>query len=103
MLGELDHDDLIVRLVRQALQSVRGERRVTIRVASRDEAAVRKGLAGLLQHHATGAAGFLNVLPDPDLPQGSCILESEMGVVEASLETQLKNLETALLSRVKQD
>jgi type III secretion protein L len=100
LIGEMDHDDMVVRLVRQALQAVKNERKVTIRVASKDETAVRQGLAGLLQQHGN-AGGFLDILPDPDLPPGSCILESEMGVVEASLESQLKILETALLGRVK--
>ncbi|MDR3054698.1 MAG: HrpE/YscL family type III secretion apparatus protein [Zoogloeaceae bacterium] len=101
LLGEMDHDELIVRLVRQALQTVKSERKVIIRVSSKDEAAVRQGLGGLLQRHANAEGGFLDLLSDPDLPPGSCVLESEMGVVEASLETQLKNLENVLLSRVK--
>ena len=100
LLGEMNHDEMIVRLVRQALQTVKGERKVVVRVSSKDEAAVRQGLAGLLQQHG-GESGFLDLLADPDLPPGSCVLESEMGVVEASLEMQLKNLENALLSRVK--
>jgi type III secretion protein L len=101
LLGEMDHGDMITRLVRQALRAVRNERKVLIRVSPRDESAVRQGLAGLLQQKDGGAAGFLDVLSDPDLPPGSCVLESEMGVIEASLESQLKNLEATLLKRVK--
>ena len=101
LLGEMPHDEMIVRLVRQALQAVKSERKVTIRIAARDEAAVRDGLAALLPSHG-GASSFIDLLPDPDLPPGACVLESEMGVIEASLETQLKNLENALLSRLKQ-
>ncbi|GHT93592.1 type III secretion system protein [Betaproteobacteria bacterium] len=101
LIGEMDHGELIVRLVRQALQTVRGERKVIIRISSRDEAAVRQGLGGLLQQHGDAERGFLDLLSDPDLPPGSCILESEMGVVEASLETQLKNLESVLRSRIQ--
>lgn len=101
LLGEMPHDELIVRLVRQALQAVKSERKVTVRIALKDEAAVREGLAALLQSH-DNASSFIDLLPDPDLPPGSCILESEMGVIEASLENQLKTLENALLSRVKQ-
>jgi type III secretion protein L len=99
VLGDMPHDEMIVRLVRQALQAVKGERKVTVRVAAKDEAAVRKGLSPLLQ--AQGG-GFIDLLPDPDLAPGSCVLESEMGVIEASLEAQLKILESALLSRIKQ-
>jgi type III secretion protein L len=101
LIGEMDHEEVIVRLVRQALQAVRSERKVLIRVATRDEAAVRRGLAALLLQRDGGAAGFLDILPDPELPPGSCVLESEMGVIEASLETQLKNLEKTLLKHVR--
>lgn len=101
LIGEMPHDEMVVRLVRQALQVVRSERKVTLRISAKDESAVRQGLAGLLQQHDSAGHGFIDILADPDLPPSSCILESEMGVVEASLETQLKNLESALLSRVR--
>jgi type III secretion protein L len=101
LIGKMDHDEVIVRLVRQALNSVRSERKVLIRVAVRDEAAVRRDLAVLLQQRDGGVAGFLDILPDPELAPGSCILESEMGVIEASLETQLKNMEKTLLKHVR--
>ena len=100
LLGEMDSQEVIVRLVRQALASVRTEQKLLIRVSVREEAAVRTGLAGLLKR-PEGGTGFLVVAADPDLPPGSCFLESEMGVVEASLETQLRNLEKALLRRIK--
>ncbi|MDR1647587.1 MAG: HrpE/YscL family type III secretion apparatus protein [Zoogloeaceae bacterium] len=100
LIGEMDHEEVIVRLVRQALNAVRSERRVRIRVSARDEAAVRRDLALLLQQRDGGASGFLDILPDPELPPGACILESEMGVIEASLETQLKNMEKTFLKHV---
>ncbi len=99
IVGEMDDDERIVRLVRQALGAVRGEKRVLVRVAPRDEKAVRLDLAALLGRNA--GSGFLELVPDPRLQPGECLLESELGVVEASLETQLRNLETALLNRVK--
>jgi len=99
LIGEMDEKERIVRLVRQALVSVRGQKKVLIRVAARDEAAVRADLAGLLAR--TEGGDFLDVRGDPDLTPGSCILETDLGVVEASLETQLRNLEKALLRRVR--
>jgi type III secretion protein L len=101
LIGEMDHDEVIVRLVRQALNSARSERRVLIHVSSHDEPVVRRELAALLQQRDGGPAGFLDVLSDPELPPGSCVLESEMGVIEASLETQLKNIEKTLLKHVR--
>jgi len=46
------------------------------------------------------ACDFLDVVPDARLERGACLLESELGVVDASLETQLKALENALRSKI---
>ena len=100
-IGEMDGRERIVRLVRQALTALRGQKKVIIRVSPREEAAVREGLAGLLKRPEGGGGDFMEVLGDPDLAPGSCRLESELGVVEAGLETQLRNLEKALLKRVR--
>lgn len=99
IIGEMDDTTRIVLVVRQALQTVRQQQRVTLRVAVADEKAVAEALAPLMQS-APGMAAFLNLLPDPRLPRGSCLLESDMGVVDAGLETQLKALERAFRAKV---
>ena len=91
VIGEIDENERIVRIVRNAL--------VTIRVAPADEKAVREGLASMLAS-VPGGASFLDVVPDARLERGACLLESELGVVDASLETQLKALENALRSKI---
>ena len=92
VIGEIDENERIVRIVRNALH-------VTIRVAPADEKAVREGLASMLAS-VPGGASFLDVVPDARLERGACLLESELGVVDASLETQLKALENALRSKI---
>ena len=49
---------------------------------------------------APGGASFLDVVSDARLERGACLLESELGVVDASLETQLKALENALRAKI---
>ena len=39
---------------------------------------------------------------DPRMKPGDCILECELGVVDASLETQLKTIEHALLGKIRE-
>ena len=98
VIGELDDNERIVRIVRTALASVRSHKKVVVRVATGDEKAVSEGLGALISH-VPGTAGFLDVVSDPRLKPGSCILESELGVVDASLETQLRALEKAFSAR----
>ena len=99
VIGEIDENERIVRIVRNALVTVRNQQHVTIRVAPADEKAVREGLASMLAS-VPGGASFLDGVPDARLERGACLLESELGVVDASLETQLKALENALRSKI---
>ena len=99
VIGEIDENERIVRIVRNALVTVRNQQRVTIRVAPADEKAVSTALASMLAS-VPGSASFLDVVPDARLERGACLLESELGVVDASLETQLKALEGALRSKI---
>lgn len=99
VIGEIDENERIVRIVRNALVTVRNQQHVTIRVAPADEKAVRAELASMLAS-VPGGTSFLDVVPDARLERGACLLESELGVVDASLETQLKALENALRSKI---
>lgn len=100
VIGDLGDDERIVRIVRTALVTVRNQQRVVIRVAPADERAVSQALAAMLQA-APGSTSFLDVVADPRLDRGACLLESELGVVDASLETQLKALENAFHAKIR--
>lgn len=100
ILGELDQKDLIVRIVRNALQSVHQQQKVTLRVAPEDEQTLREHLTPMLQS-SPGHGSFLDIIADVRLQTNSCLLESELGVIDASLETQLKALENAFQSRIQ--
>lgn len=101
IIGELDEKERIVRVVRTALVAVRSQQKVLIRVCPADEAAVRDALSAMIAS-APGGVSFLDVSADPRMKPGDCILESELGVVDAGLETQLKALENALASKIKE-
>ena len=101
LIGELDDRERIVRVVRAALVSVRSQQKVLIRVCPADEAAVREALAAMIAS-APGGVSFLDVSADPRMKRGDCILESELGVVDAGLETQLKAIENALAGKIKE-
>ena len=96
IIGELDDETRIKRIVGTALNTVRGQQRVTVRVNPAEEPTVSKALASMT------SGSYLTVVADPRLGPDSCILESELGVVDASLETQLKALEHAFTSKIRQ-
>lgn len=99
VMGDMDAEERIVRIVRNALNGIRGQQSVTLRVAPDDEPAVRRDLAALLD--ASGRDnGFLRLVADPRLQRGGCLLESELGVVDAGVETQLRALENLLKAQI---
>lgn len=98
IIGELDERDCIVRVVRTALDQVRGRQRVLIRVCPAEEPMVREALTPMLQQVAS--ASGLELVADQRLNKGDCILESEMGLVNASLSVQLKAIEQALKAKI---
>ena len=98
IVGELDDKERIVRVVRTALEQVRGRQRVLVRVCPEEEPQVREALAPMLAR--SSAANGIELVADQRMKAGDCMLESEMGVVDAGLEVQLKAIEHALTARI---
>lgn len=98
IVGELDDRERIVRVVRTALEQVRGRQRVVVRVCPEEEPQVREALAPMLAK--TSAASGLELVADQRMKPGDCMLESEMGVVDAGLDVQLRAIENALAAKI---
>ncbi|MCR5562405.1 MAG: HrpE/YscL family type III secretion apparatus protein [Desulfovibrio sp.] len=101
IVGELDDNERIVRVVRTALEQVRGRQRVVVRVCPEEEPQVREALAPMLARNS--ASSGIELVADQRMKAGDCMLESEMGVVDAGLEVQLKAIEHALTARIGAD
>ena len=94
IVGELSPRDRMIHMVSRALAVVRQQQQVTIRVAPSQEALIRQHLESI--GAPWPSIRFLDVMPDINLAEGTCILESELGLVEASIEEQLTILADAL-------
>ncbi|MES2596710.1 MAG: HrpE/YscL family type III secretion apparatus protein [Verrucomicrobiota bacterium] len=99
VIGEMDKHDLIEKIVRRALESTRNENHVTVRVAPGQADWLKSRLATIMQ--AFPKIQFLDVQADSRLAENGCVLETEIGVVDATLETQLKAIEKALIRSMK--
>lgn len=99
IVGDMDAEERIVLVVRNALNGLRGHQSITLRVAPDDEPAVRRDLAALLDAGGRDN-GFLRLVADPRVLRGGCLLESELGVVDAGVETQLRALENVLKAQI---
>jgi type III secretion protein L len=98
---EIENNQAVVAdMVTAALRHVRQQERLIVRVNPTDYPQLEEFKSQLSQ---AGRAQFLDLEPDPKIPTGGCIIESEVGTVDARLETQLRILERALLNQAKAD
>ena len=88
-----DDREKIMVVVRNALAVVRNQKQMTLRLNPAEVETVRAQINGLLA--AYPGVGYLDIVADGRLSRGACILESEIGMVEASLEGQIQALRGA--------
>ena len=93
--------DIVLQTAKEALRSVRSERRVTIKVNPADEAALREQAASLKM--LGPEIGELAIIGNPAIEAGGCIVESDLGMIDAQIGTQLASIENALLWRFDAD
>ena len=89
----------LVSVVRNALSVVRKQQQVTVRVHPNQVKSVQENLNRIMAPYPN--IKFMDVVPDLRLATGDCILESEIGMVEASVESQLEIIRKALTKSFK--
>jgi type III secretion protein L len=87
--------ETIISIVKQAMQNVRGSKELTIRVHPDDAKILRSNEEELLE--TIGRNRIIDIMEDKKVQPGGCIIESEIGTVEAQLQTQLERLKKILL------
>lgn len=78
---------LVTGLVRVAIEKLHKGSSVTVRTAPADAAKWRERVMGL------ESAYEVKIVEDADIPAQGCVLETELGLAEFSLEAQLKEVE----------
>jgi type III secretion protein L len=86
----------VVDIVSNALRNAKRQDKLTIRVSQTDYSTVQEKFVELSQSSRTS---YVDIVPDPRVSLGGCIIESEVGTIDARLETQLRVLEKALLGQ----
>jgi len=96
ILRETDERTVMERLIRRVLAERRTEKQLRLRVSASQFDQVNHWLAGVLREFPD--VEFIDVLKDPNATPGTCVLESEFGVVDASLDTQLAAVRGGLVN-----
>lgn len=87
------HPDVALKMVQQAMTRVRDREQVTLRVAPADADLVREH-KDLFARMVEGLR-HLEILSDPRVERGGCVIETNLGNVDARISTQLAALELA--------
>jgi type III secretion protein L len=94
IIGKLDKMELITSVVKNSLQKVKTQKQATLKVAPTEAQVLRDRIADLTRD--TPMLEFLDICADAHLQPGSCIIETELGVIDASVPVQLEAVENAL-------
>jgi len=87
--------DALLGLVKAALEKIEAREVHTVRIRPEDAAMVKQFLEKM------GLPQRIEVLSDPGLERGAAILDSKRGALDASVETQLAEIERGLADLVR--
>ncbi|WML91817.1 type III secretion system stator protein SctL [Thiothrix lacustris] len=91
VIYSFDADERVRQAVLGGLELVRGSHKLMIRVHPQRQAAISEQLDAI-PHRFTS----LDVIGDDQVAEDGCILESDLGIVNASLEQQMQVIEQTL-------
>ena len=91
IMADFDDTTRVLAVVQSGLSVMRNQKQLTLRLSPEHAETVRERAQQLLERFP--GVGLMDIVPDNRLKGDAAILESEMGVVEASIDLQLKAIE----------
>lgn len=98
LVGEFDDVELALKITNQAIDSVSNQREIILRVAAEQENDIKARLDDIRQQHPEII--HIEVTADERVEPGGCLLETKIGVIDATLKNQLTAIENSLLKQV---
>ena len=99
-VSDIGDETMTVQVVKKAMEAiVRAQRQVTIRVPSDKVQLVKDRMGEILKDFP--AVNFTEVIEDPRLTGAACVVETAAGMVESSIDSQLKAIEKSIKKRFK--
>ncbi|MBR4902187.1 MAG: HrpE/YscL family type III secretion apparatus protein [Victivallales bacterium] len=94
-VAEIGDRELMVQVVQKAMQAVvRNQQQIVLKVSPEMLPTVKERLNEILSKFP--GVNYINLMDDPHIKGVSCIIETDAGNVEASLENQLAAIEKTL-------
>lgn len=93
VIDGFDARERVVAAVRSVLALARDQKQVTLRLSPEQAETVRSQIEDMLV--AYPGIGFIDVIPEQRIEGDTCVLESDMGVIESSIQVQLAAIQSA--------
>lgn len=100
IIDTFDDVDTTISVVREALQLVSNQKQVILHVHPEQVVDVREKVAGVLSDFPE--VGYVDVVADARLKNGGCILETEVGIIDASIDGQIQALKQAMVKQLSE-
>ena len=101
-VAEIGDREMVIQIVRKTMAAViRTQRQVTLKVAPELVETVRSRVSELTAAFPT--IETFDVVEDPRLKGSACVLETEAGVADASVESQLAAIERSLKKHIAKE
>ncbi|MBQ7651200.1 MAG: HrpE/YscL family type III secretion apparatus protein [Victivallales bacterium] len=92
---EIGEEEMVVQIVRKVMNAVvRTQRHITLKVAPEMVSVVKGRLDEIMQDYPM--LDEIDVIDDSRLKGASCMLETEAGIADASIDTQLTAIENSM-------
>ena len=99
---EIGDNELVVQIVRKVMNAVvRNQRQITLKVAAEMVPVVRERLDEILAEYPL--LNEIDLQEDPRVKGTACMIETEAGIADASVETQLAAIEASLKKHFSKD
>lgn len=99
ILGDMDNKDVVERVARGALDVARSQAGVTLKACPAEAEHLRSRVDEILRDYP--GVDYINIQTDSRLTPGSCVLETEVGVVDASVDVQIEAIRNSLLRTIE--
>ncbi len=93
---EVDRDpSLVQNVVLKAVEQLRAREKMTVRINPEDAAEAEKVVPALIE--MVGDLEKVSFKSDPSITRGGCLIETNIGMIDARLENQLESLRQSML------
>jgi len=93
ILGEINNEEKVINLVKNALSVARSRSEINIKINPEISEKIKNELISIKQNFPSFAN--IEIIADPSVPTDACVIESELGKVESSVSGQLEALRSS--------